>query len=130
MLGLINDVRNKTNPELDALYIEEDLNKIAQAHSVDMVVRKFFGHRNPSGQSAQSRAYAAGFDYPVGENVAYSSTLTSVHQALMSSSEHYKNTINPDWTRVGIGMYTSENGNIYVTILFSMRDIALFPLTD
>ena len=79
MLGLINDVRNKTNPELDALYIVEDLNKIAQAHSVDMVVRKFFGHRNPSGQGAQARAYAAGFDYPVGENVAYASTLTNAH---------------------------------------------------
>lgn len=47
----------------------------------------------------------------------------------MNSPGHFANTINKDWTRVGVGIYY-KGSSIYVTIVFSVRDLALYPVTE
>lgn len=51
---LTNNVRRKYN--VSKLQINPLLNKIAQAHSEDMVRRRFFSHTNPDGQKVGDRA--------------------------------------------------------------------------
>lgn len=129
LLNLINQVRASQNLGLGPLYLDVALNGLAQAHSVDMVKRGFFSHTNPSGLNAQQRATAAGFNYSVGENIAYGQSLASVHLALMRSAPHFANTINANWTRVGVGIF-NKGTIIYITIVFSTRDFTQYPLTQ
>ncbi len=129
LANLINQVRASQNLGLGPLYLDVALNGLAQAHSIDMVNRGFFSHINPSGLNAQQRATAAGFNYSVGENIAYGQSLTSVHLALMGSAPHFANTVNANWTRVGVGI-SNKGKLIYVTIVFSTRDFTQYPLTD
>ncbi len=123
----MNQVRNGLG--LPSLYLDSALNSIAQAHSADMVARNFFSHVNPSGLTPTNRATAAGFNYPVGENIAMATTLLAIHTSLMNSPGHYNNTIKSDWTRAGVGIAYKSNGYIYVTIMFSVRDLVLYPVT-
>ena len=129
MLALMNSVRLNLNTGLVSLYLDGSLNTMAQGHSVDMVTRNFFSHTNPSGQTPQDRATAFGFTYPVGENIAYGPSLDTIHANLMASPGHYNNTINKDWTRAGVGIYYN-NTQIFVTILFSVRDFVQYPVSQ
>lgn len=52
-----------------------------------------------------------------GENIAYNSTIERAHKALLKSSGHRKN-IEGDFTHIGLGVDTDENGRLYVTQLF------------
>lgn len=53
--------------------------------------------------------------------------MSQIHQSLMKSPGHYKNTIDPDWTRCGIGFHSNKLGWIYATIVFSTRDLKKYP---
>lgn len=68
-----------------------------------MIKRKFFDHLCPGGKGVAQRAKDIGFNFAVGENIAISGTVQEAHNSLMKSPGHYNNTINPDWTRCGIG---------------------------
>jgi uncharacterized protein YkwD len=58
------------------LQYDDALAQIAEKHSIDMHVRDFFAHKNPSGDNSFKRAAKAGYKYRAyGENIAwYSST--------------------------------------------------------
>jgi uncharacterized protein YkwD len=56
---LINKEREKEH--LFELKFDDDLGKIARAHSADMAKRKFFNHVNPNGQNATDRGRLAGY---------------------------------------------------------------------
>jgi hypothetical protein len=47
----------------------------------------------------------------------------------MGQVDSYANTINRNWTRVGLGIFADKDNTLYVTILFSTRDFAAYPLT-
>lgn len=88
-----------------------------------MIARKYFDHFSPDGKGVGDRAKSIGFDYAVGENIAISGTVLEAHQSLMKSPGHYNNTINPEWTRCGIGFEVNKTGRLYTTIVFSTRDL-------
>lgn len=83
---------------------DNDLNNIAQAHSNDMINRNFFGHVNPDGDGPQQRAIKYGLYEGIGENVAYNYDIGYAHFTLSRSPGHLANIVNPNFTRIGLGI--------------------------
>ncbi len=122
LLGYINNERQKMGAE--KVTIDASLNNLAQAHSEDMVERNFFGHINPDGKSPDDRRIAAKITTSVGENLADAPTLLYAHSGLMRSAIHRTNIIDPDWTRVGIGIAWDSSGQMLITEEFSTSPIS------
>lgn len=57
----VNEARKQM--QLSMLSLDQDLCRVARAHSRDMAKRQFFSHRNPDGQDPTARGRAAA--YPV-----------------------------------------------------------------
>ena len=84
-----------------------------------MVNRNFFGHINPDGLSPDDRRKKLGISTPVGENIAASPNVEFAHYGLMASAIHRENILTSDWTKVGIGIAQSTDGDLYITEEFS-----------
>lgn len=55
-----------------------------------------------------------------GENLAKNTSATKAHTALMNSSGHRKNILNPNFTHVGVGVKKAEQGYIYVEMFIGV----------
>lgn len=79
----------------------------ARLHSLDMYERDFFDHTNLDGIAADERMRAAGFEGTwMGENIAYGQTSPEqVVDTWMDSPGHCANTMNPNFTLIGVGYY-------------------------
>jgi hypothetical protein len=66
----------------------------------------------------------------VGENLAMNNNLTQAQLMLQRSPAHLQNMVNPDWTRVGLGIAQNGNSFYYLTQEFSSRDMVLYPLSS
>lgn len=90
-----------------ALAAEPGLTKAAGRHSKAMVLQDFFGHVNPiSGSTDQSRAKRAGYPGLVGENLAFTSTMSTTRHIfdLWKHSEgHDRNMLDPSYAVAGMG---------------------------
>ena len=119
MLSLINAER--TSRGLNALQLEQDLNEAAEDHSEWMLEEDIFSHTGEAGSSPHERMQDAGFQFSgswaSAENVAWQSTrgasglsddVVDLHNALMNSSGHRANILNPNFQYIGIGV---ENGD-------------------
>lgn len=103
MLGLVNDERVKVG--LKPLTWNEDLAKVARAHSIDMFKRGYFSHTDPDGKSPFDRMSDAGIKYKTaGENLAYAATVDLAHGGLMRSPGHRANILETNFGQVGIGV--------------------------
>lgn len=47
---------------------------------------------------------------------------------MKNSPGHFKNTVNPVYTKVGIGIVLSSNRQYYLTLMFSVRNLKDKPL--
>lgn len=114
VLTLVNQHRQQA--KLKPLKLNAQLNASAQAHSQDMALNDFFGHRGSHGSMADNRILAAGYNYAVvGENIAAGfATPEATVQAWMNSPSHRKNVLHPLMKEMGVGFYLLENdtGNI------------------
>lgn len=54
----------------------------------------------------------------VGENIGYGPSVTSVFNALVASSGHYNNMVDPRFTSVGVGAYVDSTGRIWTAHIF------------
>lgn len=120
LLSLINQTRNQYG--LSTLKIDSDLNQLAQLHSEDMNDRDFFGHINPDGKTPEMRRTDMGITTTVGENLAIAPTIAYTHNGLMRSAIHRKNILDPDWTKIGIGIVQNNDGSLIVTEEFSLEE--------
>lgn len=117
------------------------LARIARAHSGRMAALGFFDHRDPSGALADKRAREAGYGYRrYGENlfrgglwdtrttrrtgseevVTYqwhtpASLATEVVNGWLGSPPHRRTLLSPDFSHHGIGVATTDEGDVYVT---------------
>jgi uncharacterized protein YkwD len=134
----LTNVHRVTN-DLERLEWDDQLAKIARAHSEDMVARKYFKHINPEGLSPMKRAEAAGYKCQMmGENLyqgnLYSQVITEKKHTTydwnsmekiaaasvkgwMDSEGHRRNILEKDYKKEGIGVAVAENdeGKVYVT---------------
>lgn len=54
----------------------------------------------------------------VGENIGYGPSVTSVFNALVASTGHYNNMVDPRFTSVGVGAYVDSIGRIWTAHVF------------
>ena len=114
MFDLINQARAEAH--LPALAYDERLSETARAHSEDMFENKYFAHDSPTvGNLAERMAKAGIKAKKFSENIADNQDLLAAHQELMDSPGHRKDILDPDLTRVGVGIVRAENGQLLVT---------------
>jgi uncharacterized protein YkwD len=114
MLELINKARAEAH--LPALAYDERLSEAARAHSEDMFQNKYFAHDSPTVGTLAERMAKAGIKAKkFCENIADNQDLLVAHQELMDSPGHRKDILDPDLTRVGVGIIRAENGQLLVT---------------
>ena len=144
------DVQRKANDQ-EALAWDDELSKIARAHSEDMAKRKYFKHIDPEGLTPMKRAEAAGYKVCqlMGENIfqnnLYSKVIeekrrkttkktydwnspetivSSTIKSWMDSEEHRQNILNKNYTREGIGVAIADDddGKVYITQMLCGAD--------
>jgi len=120
---LVDDVLSQTNKfrrskGLPALVINEDLNAIAQKHSINMAKgRVGFGHGGFSQREAQAKRKINSL-YSFAENVAYGpETGKEVVTMWKNSSGHRRNMLGR-YKYIGIGIAKDRRGRIYYTQVF------------
>ena len=92
--------------KLNALIMNDKLNKAAQAKADDMVKNNYFAHKSLDGRMPWDWINRNEYAYLyAGENLAMNfTTANSVHQALMLSESHKKNILNSRYSDIGIGV--------------------------
>ncbi len=118
LLSLINESRIQEN--LGPLAYNQNLSNLANSYSEDMSKKNFFSHTSPDGKTPSSRLELANINFETaGENIAYAPTIQSAHINLMNSKEHRDNILNPDFTKVGLGIFEESTSKIFITEIFT-----------
>jgi uncharacterized protein YkwD len=113
---LVNAVRN--NMGLKSLKRDSRLDKIAAAHSLDMVSSGYFGHFSTTSGMLEDRLDASHlFPAQMAENVAKSSSVFRVHHNLMGSPSHRIKILDPAYTHMGAGVVQNKD-SVVVTEIF------------
>ncbi len=109
--------------KLSALKSDDGIAMMAVAHAQDMVVRGFFAHVNPDGQTVRDRFVARKISksFYVGENIQRNNQPSdkTVEVALawfMGSPPHRNNILHQHYTRVGVGIVKGA-GDTYTIVL-------------
>jgi uncharacterized protein YkwD len=109
MLELVNAERVKAG--VKPLTLDRTIIPVARAHSKDMWERQYFAHENPDGESPADRMTKGSVRFlTAGENLALAQTVELAHKGLMNSPGHKRNILDPDFSRIGIGVI---DGGIY-----------------
>jgi uncharacterized protein YkwD len=102
------------------LAVDAALSQVARAHSLDMRDHHFVGHVSPSTGSVADRTRKAGLDGQLLlENVARAYSPGEAERGLMESPGHRANLLNPQVTRLGVGVALADGGELFVTQVFS-----------
>jgi uncharacterized protein YkwD len=113
LLVLLNSVRAQHG--LGPLRMDRSLQAAARAHSRDMATGGFVGHGSPTGESALDRLSHVVARGLVGENVTFGVSCQTAHRALVASSGHLENILEPRFHRVGIGVFSAGQLGMAVT---------------
>lgn len=117
MLRMINAAR--AAEKLSPLARDGALDRLARAHSEEMLRARMVGHDVGGGDPA-ARIKAAGIKVHVaGENVASAGSLEHAHRALWASPSHRGNLLLDKFTRVGVAVVRAPDGMVWVTEMFS-----------
>jgi uncharacterized protein YkwD len=95
------------------LVADPQLDTVAQAHARDMLERRYYDHRDPEGRAVRGRVRRLGLDpRRLGENLARGifSPAEVVERWLLSSG-HRRNILEPEFTRLGVGMSFATRGD-------------------
>jgi uncharacterized protein YkwD len=117
LLRMMNAAR--ASEQLGALTRDAELDKLARAHSEEMLRAHVVGHDVGGGDPA-ARLKAAGIKAHVaGENVANANSLENAHRALWASPSHRGNLLLDQFTRVGVSVIRAPDGMVWVTQMFA-----------
>jgi cysteine-rich secretory family protein len=112
LVSLVNAER--ANRGLSKLSTASDLMSIAHRHSAQMASRRSIFHN--SSLTSEVRGWRA-----IGENVGRGPTVSSVHNAFMSSSSHRAHILSGRYKQIGTGVVKGSDGYLYVTEVFVDR---------
>jgi uncharacterized protein YkwD len=121
--NLVDDVLSQTNKfrrskGLPALIINEDLNAIAQKHSINMAKgRVGFGHGGFSKREAQAKRKINSL-YSFAENVAYGPTTGKQVVTMWKNSSGHRRNMLGRYKYIGIGIAKDRRGRIFYTQVF------------
>jgi uncharacterized protein YkwD len=116
-----NEMRAKNG--FSPLSWDNDLSRMARAHSENMARLGFFAHETPEGLRLRDRARKARVRFQViGENIAYNQGVddpgTFAVQRWMASSGHRANILSGEFQASGVGSFTDRDGKVYLTQIF------------
>jgi uncharacterized protein YkwD/uncharacterized membrane protein required for colicin V production len=119
MVTLVN--RARTEQGLHPLAVDPELTAVSRAHSEEMFRFGYFAHTSPvTGSNSGDRLNAAGVRYvAAGENLAYAPSVRTAHLRLLNSRDHYAIIMNPNFTRIGIGIIRADNRGLMITQTFA-----------
>jgi uncharacterized protein YkwD len=103
----------------DQLAVDHDLIDASVRQSLDMASTGRFSHIGNDGSTFETRAHAAGYEQPSGENIAWGfDTADDVMSAWMASAHHRANILNCAAKSIGTGVVYSVEGTPYFTEVF------------
>jgi len=122
MLNLVNAARSREGS--GELCLNTKLSVAAKSHAQDMVDNNFFSHTGSDGSSFEDRVKRVNYSYSnLAENLAGNFFSVQVaHDALMGSSGHRINIMNPVYEQIGLGRVIKPNGAQYYAQLFGRSD--------
>lgn len=114
VFDLIN--KQRTNNGLQALKIDNEVQKVARIKAQDMVDNNYFAHESPTYGTPFQMLKSFKISYKtVGENIAANSSNSGAVNAWMNSSGHKANILNSSYNYTGIGVVSSKKyGKMYV----------------
>ena len=114
VFNLIN--KQRTNNGLQALKIDEEVQKVARIKAEDMVQNNYFAHESPTYGTPFNMLNSFKISYKsAGENIAANSSNAGAVNAWMNSSGHKANILSSKYNYTGIGVVSSSKyGKIYV----------------
>lgn len=117
MLSLVNKEREKAG--ISPLVMDEELVKIARLKSQDLIDKNYFSHQSPTygDPFAMMKNFGVTYSY-AGENLAGNHSVEKAHESLMNSPGHRANILNPNYTKIGIGIVEGGPYGIMFTQLF------------
>mgnify|MGYP002620007882 CR=1 FL=1 len=99
--------------------IDSRLAEAARLHSQDQAAHATMSHTGSDGSTFVERARRAGYDSPLGENVAVGyPTAEAVMAGWMNSPGHRANILNCAARAMGVGVATGADGRLYWTQVF------------
>ena len=103
VVDLVNQERGRAG--LKHLNMRDDLNKVAETKSQDMVSKGYFSHQSPTYGSPFNMLKQFGISYrTAGENIAQGQrTPGEVMDSWMKSPGHRQNILNPQFDSIGVG---------------------------
>lgn len=114
VFDLIN--KQRTNNGLQALKIDNEVQKVARIKAQNMVDNNYFAHESPTYGSPFQMLKSFKISYKTaGENIAANSSNSGAVNAWMNSSGHKANILNSSYNYTGIGVVSSKKyGKMYV----------------
>ncbi|MDK2822264.1 MAG: hypothetical protein PWQ67_22 [Clostridia bacterium] len=117
MLNYINQARKEAG--VAPLKMTPQLVELARLKSLDMIEKNYFAHTSPTYGSPFDMMKKFGISYSTaGENLAGHYSVPGAHDALMNSSGHRQNILNPSFTHIGIGIVKGGPYGMMFTQLF------------
>jgi uncharacterized protein YkwD len=111
---------------LPSLTLDLQLSAVAREHSSDMAQRGYFSHLAPppAGNTPLDRFIKSVGELPsimLGENIAYATqpVFEMIHEGLLNSPKHRANLLNPAFTNIGLGVYSTPDGKVWITQMFT-----------
>ncbi len=120
-----NQVRIKHG--LAPLAWDQDLSRMARAHSQQMAVDRYFSHQTSEGLGLKDRARASGIRHfkVLAENIAYNQGYDDpgpfAVERWMVSSGHRANMLSSEFQASGIGSFVGPDERVYLTQVFISR---------
>jgi len=114
VFNLIN--KQRTNNGLQALKVDEEVQRVAKIKAQDMVDNNYFSHNSPTYGSPFDMLKSFKISYKTAaENIAANSSNSGAVNSWMNSSGHKANILNNSYNYTGIGIVTSSKyGKIFV----------------
>lgn len=108
MISLINSERSSRG--LGTMCSHGGLTSFTRGHTADMIAEGSIFHSSNLGSAASGWT-------AMGENVGMGPNVNVLHNAFMNSSGHRANVLG-DYNHVGVGIALSDNGTMFVTVVF------------
>lgn len=116
VFDLIN--KQRTNNDLKALVVDEELQRVARIKAQDMVNNNYFSHNSPTYGTPFQMLKSFNISYKTAaENIAGNSTNSGAVSSWMNSSGHKANILNSSYNYTGIGVVSSSKyGRVFVQL--------------